>query len=74
MKDGTWHPKAQSPAYWKAISESPQFKGQVRFYCLACAEEVQNWPNGEFYSLKEQLIDGLTKYTKGHGLNVELPR
>ena len=73
LKDGTWHLKAQTPAYWKAISQSPQFRGQVRFYCLDCAAEVQNWPTGEFYSLKEQLIDALTKYTKGHGLNVELP-
>lgn len=65
MKDGTWHPKAQQPAYWKVVSESPKRAGITRFYCLACAEEACNWPDGTYYSLKEQLTDAMTKYQKG---------
>ena len=55
MKDGSWHPLAQSPAVWKVQSETPIRKAQVRFYCQPCANEVQNWPDGTFWSLKEQL-------------------
>ena len=65
LKDGSWHIKAQTPAVWKAVSESPSRKGMTRFYCQPCADEVQNWPNGYFYSLKEQLEDALTTYNKG---------
>ena len=71
-KDGTWHLKAQTPAFWKVVSESPMRKGITRFYCNPCADEVQNWPTGEFYSLKEQLMDALTTYAKERAINVEL--
>lgn len=65
MKDGSWHPKAQQPAYWKVVSESPTRAGITRFYCLTCADEACNWPDGTYYSLKEQLQDAITKYQKG---------
>ncbi len=73
LKDGSWHLKAQTPAFWKVVSESPQRRGVTRFYCNPCADEVQNWPDGSFYSLKEQLMDALTTYAKGRAINVELP-
>jgi hypothetical protein len=53
------------PAVWKVVSESPKRRGVTRFYCQDCATEAQNWPDGTFYSLKEQLQDALTKYEKG---------
>ena len=65
MKDGSWHPKAQMPAYWKVVSEHPNRRGVTRFYCYKCAEDSCNWPDGTYYSLKEQLEDALTKYNKG---------
>ena len=65
LKDGTWHYKAMSPAVWRVISESPLRAGITRFYCQPCADDVQNWPDGTFYSLKEQLTDAVTKYNKG---------
>lgn len=64
-KDGSWHYKAMVPAVWKVVSESPKRRGVTRFYCQDCATEAQNWPDGTFYSLKEQLEDALTKYEKG---------
>ena len=71
---GEFHPKAQTPAYWKAVSQNPKRANQVRFYCLDCAAEIQNWPDGSFYSLKEQLLDGLREVVDREQLNVELPR
>lgn len=71
---GEYHPKAQTPAYWKVVSQNPKRANQVRFYCLNCAADIQNWPDGTFYSLKEQLLDGLREISKGEQLNVELPR
>ena len=71
---GEFHPKAQTPAYWKAVSQNPKRANQVRFYCLDCAAEIQNWPDGSFYSLKEQLLDGLREVVTREQLNVELPR
>ena len=65
LKDGSWHLRAQVPAIWKVVSESPQRKGITRFYCQACADESCNWPDGTYYSLKQQLEDALTKYSKG---------
>ena len=65
LKDGTWHIKAQVPAVWKAVSESPKRSGITRFYCQDCANEVQNWPDGTYYSLKQQLEDAITHYQKG---------
>ena len=72
LKDGSWHLKAQVPAFWKVVSESPQRRGVTRFYCNPCADEVQNWPDGTVYLLKEQLMDALTTYAKGRAINVEL--
>ena len=74
LKNGEWHPLAQSPAFWRTDSQSPNRKGVIRFYCQPCANEIQNWPDGTFYSLKEQLLDALSKYSKNRGINVELPR
>ena len=56
------------------VSQNPKRANQVRFYCLNCAADIQNWPDGTFYSLKEQLLDGLREISKGEQLNVELPR
>jgi hypothetical protein len=71
---GQWHPNAKKMAYWKCVSASPMRSNQVRFYCLECAADLQNWPDGSFYSLKEQLLDGLGEVAKRENLNVELPR
>ena len=35
---------------------------------------MQNWPDGTFYSLKEQLQDALKDTAQREYLNVELPR
>lgn len=74
LKDGSWHPLAQSPAVWKVQSETPIRKAQVRFYCQPCANEVQNWPDGTFWSLKEQLDYAIEQFAGSEKLNVELPR
>jgi hypothetical protein len=73
LKDGSWALKAMTPAVWKTVSESPTRRGITRFYCQTCADEVQNWPDGSTYLLKDQLMDAL-KYVKGTGIDVELPR
>ena len=73
-RGGQLHPLAQKPAYWKIISEHPKRKGVTRFYCLECAAEIQNWPDGTFYSLKEQLQDALKDTAQREMINVELPR
>ncbi len=80
LKDGTWHIKAQVPAIWKVQSETPNRKAQVRFYCQACADEVQNWvyrdgkeTHTEFWTLKEQLQYAISNFAKQEKLNVELP-
>ena len=73
LKDGTWHLKAQVPAAWKVQSESPSRRTQVRFYCGSCANEVQCWPDGTFWSLKEQLDFAINHFATQEKLNVELP-
>ena len=65
---------AKKVAYWKVVSEHPKRKNQVRFYCLECAENIQQWPDGTYYSLKEQLLDGLKDTARKEAINVELPR
>jgi hypothetical protein len=72
-KDGTWNLKAQVPAVWKVQSETPIRRAQVRFYCQPCANEVQNWPDGTFWSLKEQLEAAIDDFAGREKLNVELP-
>jgi hypothetical protein len=72
MKDGSWHINAQRPAEWIIISESPTRRGKRRFYCQPCANEVQNWANGTFWSLKEQLDFAIKHYAEQEKLNVEL--
>ena len=74
LKDGSWHPLAQSPAIWRVQSETPIRRAQVRFYCQPCANEVQNWPDGTFWSLKEQLDYAIENFAGSEKLNVELPR
>ncbi len=74
VKGNNWHPNAMKMAYWKCVSASPMRRNQVRFYCLECAADLQNWPDGQFYSLKEQLMDGLHSVATREQLNVELPR
>ena len=73
-RGGTLHQLAQKPAYWKVVSEHPKRKGITRFYCLECAADMQNWPDGTFYSLKEQLDDALKGTAQREHINVELPR
>jgi hypothetical protein len=70
---GELHPNAKKPAYWKIVSEHPKRKGVTRFYCLECAADIQNWPDGTFYSLKEQLQDALTTTARQENLDVRLP-
>lgn len=74
LKDGTWHIKAQTPAVWKVISETPSRRGIVRFYCQPCANDAQNWADGSFWSLKEQLDYAISNFATQEKLNVELPR
>ena len=74
LKDGSWHPMAQSPAVWRVQSETPIRRAQVRFYCQPCANDVQNWPDGTFWSLKEQLDYAIERFAGSEKLNVELPR
>ena len=73
-RGGQLHQLAQKPAYWKVVSEHPKRKGITRFYCLECAADIQNWPDGTFYSLKEQLQDALKDTAQREFINVELPR
>ena len=73
LKDGSWHLKAQVPAVWKVQSETPNRKAQVRFYCQPCADEAQNWPDGTFWSLKDQLQMAIDEFAGREKLNVELP-
>jgi len=73
LKDGTWHLKAQRPAVWKVQSETPLRRAQVRFYCQSCANEAQNWPDGTFWSLKEQLEAAIDDFAGREKLNVQLP-
>jgi hypothetical protein len=68
-----WDLRAMTPAVWKVQSETPLRKAQVRFYCQPCADEAQNWPDGTFYSLKEQLDDAISNFAGREKLNVELP-
>jgi hypothetical protein len=72
-RSGELHPLARKPAYWKIISEHPKRKGQIRFYCLECAADIQSWPDGTFYSLKEQLQDALKQTAEQEKLDVRLP-
>ena len=72
MKDGTWHHKAQVPAIWKVQSETPTRRMQVRFYCQPCANEAQNWPDGTFWSLKEQLEAAIDDFAGREQLDVKL--
>ena len=62
------------PAVWKVQSETPLRKAQVRFYCQPCADDAQNWPDGTFYLLKEQLEDAINQFAGREKLDVELPR
>lgn len=73
MKDGTWHLKAMKPAVWKVQSETPHRRTQVRFYCQDCANEVQNWSDGSFWSLKQQLDYAIANFATQEELNVQLP-
>ena len=73
-RGGELHQLARKPAYWKVVSEHPKRKGITRFYCLECAADLQNWPDGTFYSLKEQLQDALKETAQREFINVELPR
>ncbi len=73
LKDGSWHLKAQVPAVWKVQSETPTRRTQVRFYCQPCAAEAQNWPDGTFWSLKEQLTYAIDQFAGREKLDVELP-
>jgi hypothetical protein len=68
-----WDLRATTPAVWKVQSETPLRKAQVRFYCQPCADEAQNWPDGTFYSLKEQLEDAINQFAGREKLDVELP-
>ncbi len=72
LKDGTWHLKAQVPAVWKVQSETPTRRSQVRFYCQQCANDAQNWSDGTFWSLKEQLDYAINNFAEQEKLDVKL--
>jgi hypothetical protein len=65
------HPLAKNPAYWKVVSQAPGRQGRVRFYCLRCADQIQNWEDGTFFSLKEQLEAEINQ-VKGEYFNDKL--
>lgn len=69
-----WHLKAMTPAVWRVESESPTRRGIVRFYCQPCADDVQQWPDGTTYLLKDQLLDAIKYFADRQKINVELPR
>ena len=73
LKDGTWHLRAMVPAVWKVQSETPNRRTQVRFYCQECAKDAQNWSDGTFWTLKEQLDYAIDEFAGREKLNVELP-
>ncbi len=70
---GVWDLRATTPAVWKVQSETPLRKAQVRFYCQPCANEVQNWPDGTTFTLKEQLQAAIDDFAGREKLDVELP-
>jgi hypothetical protein len=68
---GELHRLAKNPAYWKVVSQAPGRQGRVRFYCLRCADQIQNWEDGTFFSLKEQLEAEINQ-VKGEYFNDKL--
>jgi hypothetical protein len=53
-------------AVWQ-ITSKRYGKLVVRHYCQSCANEVQAWPDGTIWTLKEQI-----DYAKGETLDVQL--
>jgi len=51
-------------AVWQ-ITSKRYGKLIVRHYCQSCANEVQEWPDGSTWTLKEQI-----DYAKGETLDV----
>ena len=47
--------KGQKPAVWTIKSETPSRKHLVRSYCQDCTNEIQSWPDGSTWTLKEQI-------------------
>jgi hypothetical protein len=56
----------QKQASWQ-ITSKRYGKLVVRHYCQSCANEVQAWPDGTIWTLKEQI-----DYAKGDKLDVQL--
>ena len=55
MKDGTWHLKAQTPAWVTTKSELPKSRGVSRSYCRRCITEIETWPDGSLFTLSSQI-------------------
>jgi hypothetical protein len=71
-RNGNYLPMAQTPAVWKVQSETPIRRAQVRFYCQPCADDVQNWPDGTYWSLKEQLQAAIDDFAGREKIDVKL--
>jgi hypothetical protein len=61
---GTSSLLGQKQAIWQ-ITSKRYGKLIVRHYCQSCANEVQEWPDGSTWTLKEQI-----DYAKGETLDV----
>lgn len=61
---GTNSLRGQTQAVWQ-ITSKRYGKLIVRHYCQPCANEVQEWPDGSTWTLKEQI-----DYAKGETLDV----
>jgi hypothetical protein len=61
---GTNNLRGQTQAVWQ-ITSKRYGKLIVRHYCQSCANEVQEWPDGSTWTLKEQI-----DYAKGETLDV----
>ena len=65
-RHGTSSLLGQMQAVWQ-ITSKRYGKLIVRHYCQSCANEVQAWPDGTIWTLKEQI-----DYAKGEKLDVQL--
>ena len=63
-RHGTSSLRGQTQAVWQVTSKR-YGKLIIRHYCQSCANEVQAWPDGTTWTLKEQI-----DYAKGETLDV----
>jgi hypothetical protein len=65
-----WHPLAKRPAQWITESQSMERKGKRKAYCQQCANDVQYWADGSYWSLKDQ-IEYAVRKEQLHGMGSE---